>query len=1429
MDEIGPVELLYLDPKSLQEGLTYSKLKRRENKEENEARSHRHEQRRRKFIRQQDTLQEKQAQEYFNLEVVGQLLQKSQSEKKTDEEEKIVLGYKKLIPTNRRQREQQIVLLEEMDQNFEGSWRRTEANREFRWVIYLDTTSQTSRRNRLLDANKLANRSEATNFVSSFLEEVIDSVIWMITCREIGSFDFAPSDKVVEGGVDMSIQLQHQNAVTSTADVIPTAILQDLKEILTSPLPFPPPLPNLKPMLVSSALVPFNISERPKMAEKDWLLKQLFTGKFIYGDDTKEMTNRSSEQYYAEYLSKQDMLNYLQSLSEAGSALDSSRRPNIDPDLAWRSKDELVIEYSGKVRGEKDALVTPSWLIRQRPCHLLGDIIVQLRCTLEPIPPLPSPQVPTQHIPFKVALFGVSELRRKEAVEAFRQAIPRLEIISVEAMVRHLINSFSASNQSNEKTLDEEEEVLARSLCNCLACGQAVPDQLYLNLILRRIRAMPLENNGFLLVDYPNTLEQLLLLMEAFSGIRFDHHKPQAADRLSPFAPLLIHKEAYDMSHCGLDLLFYLDPLENSALSAMQKRLTMREDLVKGETMFLDEEVHHSVRYLKKVYDPSHPFHALGLEATAAEKHSEQIRAFGMTNGILEAVGESQALSEAASSLARRFLPEERLTEQFWIKHDEEVAAAKQAAKKAEELAKAAAESETQQEVVCEELLQQAIGEESATIAGEALAEETAAALPPQDGTVSAPGQTPAPPAVSAPSNPPVEEPALPRPQPPPFFMVNAILPKLAAALHGLWREAEDQSLQNGQTFFQALRDVRFQMIQRRRMAIDTVNCCMIRLDDRQELFNNFRNGFNAIEEEMRYDPDCIAELHLRTLQLRNDLTKLCDQRKKEMEEAIEVIQKDNNVKVLQHRCYCEAAFFLQSEYSRFYTILQIIMDFAKATQGFEIHERVRNELEPCLPITLEGYKAPIPPVKPSMAPTGKDAKNKEKKPAKDAPPPFAPYRELLPPWFVPGDVMIQQIPSTRANEAEGNEGKAKSKGKDKKGVVDDPNQTPLDILIGQLLNDLTKWKKANGFVLNRELHDQDEQLCQAVESAVWYEAERMEQAVQMVRDRVTQQVSWLEQCEADFMRLLQALSHDRYVKELVAGEKVIDLIEACIANAEPLDMVWLVSPDASTPVVPGSFWKKWRYLVPFIWLKQYEKGLKKKFRKLINLHKGEISSAAAEMNAEKLAALAALASGPGGADDDDDEEDDDEISQAPQQSSRNNRTAPHKLNSGKSVPRNIKSAGKGSAPPSRRPSSSSAAMRRGSPGSQKLHSARRGSTEAHIQRLRSPTINSGSPTSSRPPSGEIDVLAREQERYSQQRQALEEKLLQRREARELEFRHLGMSPSAAKLAAFNELLLEEQHQLADLEAQWKPILQRTRPRSSIRATSAHRRPTTHS
>ena len=96
------------------------------------------------------------------------------------------------------------------------------------------------------------------------------------------------------------------------------------------------------------------------------------------------------------------------------------------------------------------------------------------------------------------------------------------------------------------------------------------------------------------------------------------------------------------------------------------------------------------------------------------------------------------------------------------------------------------------------------------------------------------------------------------------FAKDTPLSPQLAVALNKLWSASEVQSNKALISFFDALRTIRYQLLQRRRSANDVLSAMLVSKDNRQAMLEEFREEFNQIDEDFRFDADCKAELHLR-------------------------------------------------------------------------------------------------------------------------------------------------------------------------------------------------------------------------------------------------------------------------------------------------------------------------------------------------------------------------------------------------------------------------------------------------------------------------------------------------------------------------------------------------------------------------------------
>jgi predicted nuclease with TOPRIM domain len=91
---------------------------------------------------------------------------------------------------------------------------------------------------------------------------------------------------------------------------------------------------------------------------------------------------------------------------------------------------------------------------------------------------------------------------------------------------------------------------------------------------------------------------------------------------------------------------------------------------------------------------------------------------------------------------------------------------------------------------------------------------------------------------------------------------------------------------------FRCLRREREQMLRYFNQTKTNFTSCLERPDKKQELVDEFQSEFNAIEEDLRCDPDAKAELHQRSEDLRERLWEMSDARQEKAEgERLHVVE----------------------------------------------------------------------------------------------------------------------------------------------------------------------------------------------------------------------------------------------------------------------------------------------------------------------------------------------------------------------------------------------------------------------------------------------------------------------------------------------------------------------------------------------------------
>ena len=757
-------------------------------------------------------------------------------------------------------------------------------------------------------------------------------------------------------------------------------------------------------------------------------------------EKSKELWDTDPVRKISEYLAEYDRSTYVNNIGNAEIVITESNRLPLLPLPIVHDIAPLQISTSRGGKGPvtpveteevpvHPALLvqTPSWLYTTPSKHLLGEIIVDIRCAADDAALTPTqlmgqdgkegtedfnpsaskfsvtaitpgeedvtvskgPEgdvsmaagsvcallgnstaaVKSTIFPFSVrlALCGPSELAKKAVSNAVSEASNgRVRVIRVEKLLNQAIELATQlvasgvpttvkaiestegvdSARPVEDSREYDRQQLAILIHSIMLAGEVLPDDVYVSLVVLAIRHLSYEGCepsadqgvggeldsvqapiGFLLEDFPNTKQQASLLVTALSGIDYDSHMPQAADKASPYAVLApCELSVHDISLCGLDSVLFLESAAPNALESVLSEIS-------SARVNIDTD---QVVYLKAGYNtevPPSDLSTASVTNTAIESLENLWELQGMHSSRHTTALDIAITSNGAPEL-KKFLGKIGVLKE----------ADPSSFNSLSEFATAAAGI----------LYKSAGGDSSRASAGGSRVDFKAIA-------VDAPGTAAAEEEVKmkkrsafllAPLNCEYIEgfsEGLQSPQSRPSVVYSKVSPELARSLAGMWGAVESQSVDVGRAFFKGLRDSRYQMMQRRRMLHDTLSVLQSRVDGRQELFDDFVTTFNQVDDDFRFDMDCVAELHLRSLELREALLVGCDARKKEADLFVARAAIDGVCSLLIHQNECEGAAMLQAEFNRFIVSLHLLFDYTKYMATYDSTRKAVNVLEETL------------------------------------------------------------------------------------------------------------------------------------------------------------------------------------------------------------------------------------------------------------------------------------------------------------------------------------------------------------------------------------------------------------------------------------------------------------------------------------------------
>eukprot|EP01041_Mallomonas_annulata_P008514 gene8514-17555_t len=1002
----GIPKISYLDRDCLHASMVETQKAMKEHHEELLINQQIHGRRQRRFIRERESFHTDTLSYCAESDVMNQLLKLCSSEQLEAQMKNKIMLHKHVFNDNKKYRIWLINTREIHDNELLTEWRIEEAKREYHCIVKPRIFAQRERLDYYEQAQAAASRHGSLDIVFDIVDRILDVTFWVISCREVG--------------------LYSTNALVD--DPLPEEMWKDAVLMFSSSIAVAQPWLALAPVNVS-AVLPYYLSERPLCADSNWLYTRPFDGAIALaptaitssGEDMQVESHIEVD--IAAYLSQLDCDAFVSSVADP--AMDevyndaTGSRPG-SPAMSGAIVDELKTTTT-KVKGEKAEKVEsqkskknaaadtteevivptrsrhflqpPDWMVNTPQFYILGEAIMNIRCASNPIPDDPLPVIKQPIFPYRIALFGISDELRNNVSTALQRAFGVVII-----RVKDLVNkAFIAAGKLQEQPQESYSslELLYLQVLNLLTQGECIHEDVYISLLLEEIHNLGKDKTrkGYVIEDFPNTLEDSRKFIQALSGIDYTIPKPNPLDLASPLVPPLPHiPKDYDMTKCGLDAVFYL---ESNPDQLVINKFGERIDLQTGSRVILTEDLLDSIQYLNTNTKANEPIDMYTMDLTMSLESAEDVRLFFENLNILHSLNiedyeTTEDLIDTAISiitdLGPNVIPEETGTEDELDsdKYPEDsdemmgVVVAPPTAPSSLELQQQPQQQPQQHDKRSATNTNSHVGNISNST-GSNIASSSSRSMKATVFSGSYNALPLAAIAVTTDTSTPLTDLATEVVPVRPIedtTKTHSIPRILADALGELWRVSENQSLQSCKRFYSALRDVRFQICQRRRALHDTLQMNLIRHEDRQSIFDEFRQEFNEIEDDFRFDSDCIAELQLRTQELRHYLWTLIENRKKETEVILRKFLNDGSAGLAIYRCQCEGVALLQAESNRFVAAINIILDIFYSLQKCDEMERFTSALEESAPLPVSESSTVVQGGKG----TNKQAPPKEKK-----------------------------------------------------------------------------------------------------------------------------------------------------------------------------------------------------------------------------------------------------------------------------------------------------------------------------------------------------------------------------------------------------------------------------------------------------------------
>ncbi len=855
----GLPPLISLDTNGLKDEMVHTQKVMKEKNEKSHFKQMEHDRRRKKFVAEKGLFNASYLQTRASDNIIKQLLNVCKLENSEKMAKTKTLTFKHVYVENSQYRERLISECRATKLDYEDEWKKELVVRENDFVIQNKLNAQRFRLDTLKDSTTSSLAMGIEETASLEVDRVLDIVDWIVSVRKIGNF------------------YSKATCLEEESFPVPEIIWRDIEAVYVSAGDISPALQMpLTPAF--QKYFPHKYMWNPPMHDLSSLLRGEFFGSDYLPDREKLATSAERSSKNSDMIVMEDCSNFIVGVTTFTNKEDYTNTvvpyiPDTKKDTGSKKIGKGVVEDI--VTPSPIEVIPPTWIASTPYTCILGEVIIKSRCISDAIPPLPEKPADILEFDIRIGLMGLSDSARKFVATTLSTSY-NLHSICLHDIVSSLVKEGEILYDMNQKsTVDEAKkgktlrEKIALKVYKSAMQGLPLSDNIYTSIVTSEIISIDSTKRGFVLQDYPKTVQQAHKLLKSLSGVDYQARRPQELDRASKYTNFVPREdEVYDGKMCGLDYVYNFNcKLE----SVVEKRARIRREYKNNKIITVNCNC-ESVCTMGEISTPDVPCSTFSIKQSTLDRSLVELSHFFENLHVLK----SFSLEENVESDTDDGLQE------IVLKIIDDVSALVNFKESNKSLIRASEDSQSHE----------------ATDAVQVITSEGKLNL------------------------------------------------YLSGILNSIWQTAENQLSNACKRLFGSFRDTRYQILQRKGAVKHCITSSLMRIDGRQQIYENFVKDFNSYDMEFRFDPDLIAEFNLRTLEMRGKLWEMIEHKMKEISKELSIYQIDSVSQVLIHRCRCEAAALIQAYGSMYVASQHVIFDYFRSVSTFDCFHEFERVLE---------------------------------------------------------------------------------------------------------------------------------------------------------------------------------------------------------------------------------------------------------------------------------------------------------------------------------------------------------------------------------------------------------------------------------------------------------------------------------------------------